>query len=356
MSRYVILSGFLGAGKTTTMAALADCVKSFGGRAAILVNDLGTDGLVDLVHTSAPERIAEEISGGCICYQTENLVDRLRRFRDIENADIIFSDIPGCGIGALDHVYHKLTRDYNGEFTLCPFTAVADPDRLRAIMPEQANINLPDEMRFLFDAQLKEAELIVLNKIDSISKHEQDRLEAFIRKTYPHAELLSVSARLGIGIKELLTYLMSHESNLPERDIGYGSEAFYAAEEKLSWYDCKAWLRGSTFQPNDFVSVLAESIRHLLIQEKRNVPHLKIWADTDRGESIKCSLLGVDYPLEFDRKADGVSEDLKIIVNARAACEPKKLAQIMDMSFAESAKRFSVEHEQISVRCFGMVE
>lgn len=38
------------------------------------------------------------------------------------------SDIPGCGIGALDHVYGNLDKNHKDEFTLAPFTVIADPE------------------------------------------------------------------------------------------------------------------------------------------------------------------------------------------------------------------------------------
>ncbi len=153
MSRYVVVGGFLGAGKTTTLMAISSYLEQKGKKAAILVNDLGAKNLVDGSFTGTSGFVTEEITGGCICYQTENLVDKLRRFRDVHQADLILSDIPGCGIGGLDHVYHKLTEEYPGEVVLAPFTAVADPERLRVIMPEQADLHLPKEMEYLFDAQ-----------------------------------------------------------------------------------------------------------------------------------------------------------------------------------------------------------
>ena len=184
MSRYVVLGGFLGAGKTTCMIAFSEYLSSLGRKSAILVNDLGSRDLVDGATTAEAGCCCDQVTGDCICYQTETLVDKLRRFRDSSGADIVFSDIPGCGIGSLDHVYHTLARSYPGEFVLCPFTAVADPERLRSIMPEQADLHLPEEMRFLFDAQLKEAELILLNKIDTLDEARRRECLDFLEQSY----------------------------------------------------------------------------------------------------------------------------------------------------------------------------
>ena len=62
-----------------------------------------------------------------------------------------------------------------------PFTCIVDPERLRMIMPEAAQISLPSEMRFLLDAQMAEADIIVLNKIDLLTKEELEKREANAR-------------------------------------------------------------------------------------------------------------------------------------------------------------------------------
>jgi len=172
MKKFMVVSGFLGAGKTTFMVALSDYINSNSGKASIIINDLGAKNLIDAKLSKACGCNITELAGQCICYQTEILVARLRRLLDYEHNDLVMSDIPGCGVGALDHVYHKLNKEYPGEFEFAPFTVIVDPERLRTIMPEQANINLPEEMKYLFKSQLQEADVVLLNKIDLLTNAE----------------------------------------------------------------------------------------------------------------------------------------------------------------------------------------
>ena len=44
-------------------------------------------------------------------------------------ANVILSDIPGCGIGALDHVYLQFLEKEPERFVLMPFTCIVDPER-----------------------------------------------------------------------------------------------------------------------------------------------------------------------------------------------------------------------------------
>ena len=119
-TKYVVTSGFLGAGKTTSMIAFARNInKRKLGTAGILVDDLGANNIVDANTTESSGVITLDISGDCICYQHENLVDKLHQL-EVLGSNVIFSDIPGLGIGALDNVYLQLNEKEPGEFDLMP--------------------------------------------------------------------------------------------------------------------------------------------------------------------------------------------------------------------------------------------
>lgn len=146
-TKYMVTSGFLGAGKTTSMLAFARSINVRWGKAAILANDLGASNIVDADFTATSDVLTTSIAGNCICYQHENLVDKLRQLVS-GGATVIFSDIPGCGIGALDHVYLQLVEREPDEFELMPFTCIVDPERMRMLMEGEGDINLPARCAF----------------------------------------------------------------------------------------------------------------------------------------------------------------------------------------------------------------
>lgn len=124
------------------------------------------------------------------------------------------SDIPGLGVGALDHVYHRLVDDCADWITLSPFTVLVDPERIKLLLPEGEDINLPEEIKYLMQLQLEEADLIVLNKIDVMTPEEVERDVAFLREACPDIPVMTISALRGDGIPELAEYLETHESLL----------------------------------------------------------------------------------------------------------------------------------------------
>ena len=355
-TKYMVVSGFLGAGKTTSMIAFARSLARRGVRAAILANDLGADNIVDADFSAESGVTTEAIAGDCICYQHENLVDRLRRLAGA-GAEVIFSDIPGCGIGALDHVYIQLLEREGGEFELLPFMCVVDPERLRMLMGE--DINLPDELRFLLDAQMAEADLIVLNKTDTIDAPQLDKCLALIRTLHPDTPVMAMSARSGEGVDAVTDYFIARTSGAEHREIGCGSEAFMAAERLLSWYNRRVWFEQREDRNVDFNAVFAgifEDTRAALRASGGNVPHLKIFAAGEGGDYFKASLLGVDYAVEFDRRFERGYAAVSAVVNARAAAGADAVGEAIDGAIAAAAEKYALRARTFFLESFGMMD
>lgn len=355
--RFMVVSGFLGAGKTTTMIALAEHLCETYGEAAIIANDLGAN-LVDTSLTRVTGCTVAEIGNECICYQMDNLVDQIRRLRDKSGARFVMSDIPGCGVGALDHVYHPLAREHGDEFTLAPFTVITDPERLRMIMPEKADIHLPEELVYLLKLQLEEADLVVLNKCDLLTEADRERYVDFLRTAVPDIPIICISARERTGIDELARFVTENVSALKNFSVRY-DEKFNEAEGKLTWYNRRLYLKtrdGGAIDMNAVVDDLIEGIRLGLIERKRNVPHLKTFATAGEGDYSKASLIGVDYDIEYAQQLAEPHENLRMIINARAVCEARPLARLMDDALDEVCDRYDLDCQVFFTECFGMTD
>lgn len=355
--KFMVVSGFLGAGKTTTMIALAEHMTERYGETAIIANDLGAN-LVDTQLTAVTGCTVAEMPNECICYQMDNVVDQLRRLRDKHGAQFVMSDIPGCGVGALDHVYHTLARDHGDEFSLAPFTVIVDPERLRMIMPEKADINLPEELVYLLKLQLEEADLVVLNKCDLLSSADQGRYVDFLKTAVPDVPVLRISARERTGIEELAAFLVGHKSALKNFSVRY-DERFEQAEAKLTWYNRRVYFKTASGEPVDMNAVvddLIEGIRLGLIERKRNVPHLKTFATSGEGDYCKASLIGVDYDTEYEQRFAEPHENMRMIINARTVCEARPMARLVDDAVDEVCERYGLDCQVFFTECFGMMD
>ena len=353
--RFMVVSGFLGAGKTTAMIALGEHMNKNYGKIGIIANDLGAN-LVDTNLTQTSGCTVEEIASGCICYQMDNTIDKIRRLKDRDGCVFVMSDIPGCGVGALDHTYHRLADDCADWITLSPFMVVVDPERLRMLLPEKADINLPEELVYLMKLQLEEADLVVLNKIDLLTQEEIDRDVDFLKEACPDVPVMAISALEKTGIPELAEFITTHESALKNFSVR-DDEKFAEAETKLTWYNRRMFFKtldGSKIDCNAVIDDIIEGIRMGLIERKRNVPHLKTFATAGAGDFNKCSLIGVDYDIEHTQPFIRGHKKMSMIINARAVCESRPLARLVDDAIDDVCEKYGLDVQVFFTECFGM--
>ncbi|MBR6444475.1 MAG: GTPase (G3E family) [Firmicutes bacterium] len=358
MKKFMVCSGFLGAGKTTTMMALQKRFSEKYGKAAMISNDVGGKGLVDYRYSDACGRNAVEIAEECICFVTEDLVDCLRNLFDTEGNDLVMSDIPGFGVGALEHVYLKLNDEYKGEFDMAPFTVVIEPAGLDLLIEGRPDPELPKELNCLLDAQLKEADLVILNKCDTITDEEKEMYTDFITKAYPGCSALGISATEETGLDEVIDYLISNTARLEDVDFGIEQETFNEAFGKLSEYNCQYYVQVccDDFDANDYLVDLGKAIADRLRENDRTTPHLKIFGQLEDRQVCMVNLIGVDRPVSVEARIDKRCIDLAVVINTTSACESDLLEKIMQESIEEVSRGYNLSVFMFFTECFGLMD
>ncbi len=93
-ARYIMIGGFLGAGKTTVLGRLAKHLAGRGLRVGLITNDQGRN-LVDTAMLRAQGFATEEISGGCFCCRFNSLVDAVARLTEQSRPDVFIAEPVG---------------------------------------------------------------------------------------------------------------------------------------------------------------------------------------------------------------------------------------------------------------------
>ena len=93
-----------------------------------------------------------------------------------------------------------------------------------------------------------------------------------------------------------------------------------------------------------------------LIERKRNVPHLKTFATSGNGDFNKASLIGVDYDTEYEQEFLRDHKNMRMIINARAVCESRPMARIVDDAVDEICDRYDLDCQVFFTECFGMAD
>ncbi|MEP6671237.1 MAG: GTP-binding protein, partial [Chthoniobacter sp.] len=93
-ARYIMIGGFLGAGKTTAVAKLAQRLTERGLKVGLITNDQGRE-LVDTQMLRAKGFATEEIPGGCFCCRFNSLVEAAGKLTDSTQPDVFVAEPVG---------------------------------------------------------------------------------------------------------------------------------------------------------------------------------------------------------------------------------------------------------------------
>ena len=94
----LVVSGFLGSGKTTLIRSLLDQAVADGVRVALISNEIGELG-VDRALLGEGGKAYVELEGGCVCCElADDLVDTLQALREEINPDRIVVETSGAAL------------------------------------------------------------------------------------------------------------------------------------------------------------------------------------------------------------------------------------------------------------------
>ena len=334
------IGGFLGAGKTTALRAAAIELKRRGLRVGIITNDQGSE-LVDTKSLQDLDLPTREIVGGCFCCKFEDLVERAQEILDQGQPDVILAEAVGSCTDLSATVYQPLRKYYLDQFKLAPLSILVDPDRLRTLFDDQDN-GFPDTVRYLFEKQVGEADLILLNKIDTVAAAEVQRLAALVGSIAGNIPVHPLSARDGDGVEEWVTYLLnSRVAGQRVLDIDYNLYA--KAEAELGWLNATVELTAvHEFSPRELAGALISSMQRRVVNGGMDIAHLKILVATETETDHIALTANHGLPQWTTGGSFPNVRELSLMINARVHATPEQLTQVTRDSLANSEVVFGV--------------
>ena len=169
----LVVSGFLGSGKTTLVRSLLERSQRDGVRTAIISNEFGALGIDEALLAGAGGVAGSqmvELAGGCVCCQlSDELVETLVRLHDTVDPDRIIIETSGVALPFETqlHLYRPAVRDWIGDdacVVVVDATGSAFDDF--SVPNGESGVSLERERNGTFEQQVQSADLIVLSKVD----------------------------------------------------------------------------------------------------------------------------------------------------------------------------------------------
>ena len=173
-----VVTGFLGSGKTTLVNRILG--EQHGRKIAVIINEFGeisVDG--QLVLTDDQEDLVE-FNNGCLCCTVRgDLVDTLAKLKDRADLDAILIETTGLADPAPVASTFFIADEIKSDTRLDSFVTLADAVNL------ETNLEQSEEAQ----EQIAFADIILLNKMDLVSKEQAADVERRIRSLNPFAKI-----------------------------------------------------------------------------------------------------------------------------------------------------------------------
>lgn len=175
----LIVSGFLGSGKTTLVRHLLREAQDSGARVAVISNEFGALGIDQALLGDGGEAFVE-LEGGCVCCQlSDELRDTLQMLRERVQPDRVIVETSGVA----------LPSDTQLQFWREPVSTWVDDD-VAVVMVNAEQLVEGRDLHGTFEDQVSSADLLLLNKIDLVPAADLDRLDALLHDMAPDTPVL----------------------------------------------------------------------------------------------------------------------------------------------------------------------
>jgi len=341
-ARYIMIGGFLGAGKTTAVAKLAQRLQERGVRAGLITNDQGRN-LVDTAMLRSQGFATEEIPGGCFCCRFNSLVEASRKLTANMRPEVFVAEPVGSCTDLVATVSYPLRRLYGDNFTVAPVSVLVDPIRALRVFGLESGASFSEKVIYIYHKQLEEADLIVISKCDLLAEARLDSLRKAVAARFPRKNIMAVSSRNGTNLEEWFDRITSGEqAGGKAMDVDY--RVYADGEALLGWLNSTVQVSAKrAFDSAKFLEQLASEVQQRLQARQVEIAHLKMTLSPDGnllGEVAAVSLVRNDFVPELSLKLDGLVERGQLIINLRAEAAPGLLGTVVREAIAATEKAF----------------
>ncbi len=336
--KFVLVGGFLGAGKTTLVGELARRYSAQGKRVGIITNDQ-TENLVDTQNLRSQGFEVGEVSGACFCCSFDDLVATAEGFSAEKIPDIVLAEPVGSCTDLVATVILPLQQLWGERFELAPFGVLLKPSHGKRILAEASEgrkSGFSPQAEYIFRKQLEEADYLMIGRLDQLKVDEIAELRKRLQVIAEDVPVIPVSPKSGEGVDAVMARI-DDPSTTTRRLLDIDYDTYADGEAELGWVNLAAAVTAA----DEFIdldgltqSLVGKIAKAVIETGEGQIAHLKVSAlggDTQSVANIVSNDSEVDVGLAAGREVAG---SVQLIVNARVAMDPANLENVCRQAVA----------------------
>ncbi|TWT94344.1 GTP-binding protein [Neorhodopirellula pilleata] len=334
---FVMLGGFLGAGKTTLISKLAKRYQADGKHVCVVTNDQAA-GLVDTHLLQSQGIEVNEVAGSCFCCNFHGLTDAMTEFETRRRPDVILAEPVGSCTDLMATIAMPLMQRMGEQFTHSPYAVILKPSHgLRILSGSGGGFSAKAE--YIFRKQIEEAEVVLINRIDELTSDQVDELAGYLAEQYPAKRIVRVSAKTDENLDEVYSIVQSR-SEAPAAMMEVDYDVYAEGEAELGWLNASLTLVATNpYSLDEMTMSLVELIRKALLSKDAEPAHLKVLSSTGGHVSV-ANLVSSESPAILSMESGESTSQASVIVNARVCMSPDTLRPLVEEVLEQIADRF----------------
>ncbi len=319
-----LLGGFLGSGKTTAIQQACAWLKEKDIPTGVITNDQGVQ-LVDSAFFKGLDIANKEVVKGCFCCHYSDLEKAILSFQESDAPEILFAESVGSCTDIVATVIKPLLKSYP-ELEIA-YSVFADAQNILKIINGDPVFS-DEDVNYIFEKQLEEADLLVVNKIDLLSASEVHELKQWSARYLSGRLMLFQNSLTQEDIEKWLSAQQAFKKEEERKSLQINYEKYGAGEAKLAWLDETLTVSTANNNAVELAHALINKMYEKIRRKRYPIGHLKFLISSGQWQR-KISFTSLYEPFLKQTRQTVKSNTVTLLINARIETQPGQLKQIL---------------------------
>jgi G3E family GTPase len=321
-----LVGGFLGSGKTTAISNSCKILSDNGITTSVITNDQG-EYLVDsrfIQHSDIP---SAEVTGGCFCCNYNQLDTQISNLRDKYNPEVIFAEFVGSCTDLVATVLKPLIEYRKTDNEQVTFSTIVD-SQLFLMYLDGKELPFSIETRYIWEKQIEEAEILLINKIDLLPDEEIERLKLITKDMFSGKQMLFQNSFDNESLTKWIEIISSRNVKQAHKSIDIDYVKYGKGEANLAWLDEEIEICSDKDSAVEMAYDFINNISADIMGKGMTIGHLKYFL-VYNDKSMKISHTTISDEPELKSRVYEKSVKVDLLVNARIQTTPDELRKIL---------------------------